>query len=68
MVIVTVASNEVTRVVLDGCYPSIRTALALIFVLRLRFSNVIRIGVIFLVSFVTLHSSLVLTSFIPVIY
>ena len=36
-----------TRVVLDGCYPSIGTALAPLFVLLVRFSNVIRIGIIF---------------------
>ena len=47
MVIVTAASNEVTRVVLDGCYPSIGTALAPLFFLLVRFSNVIRIGIIF---------------------
>ena len=47
MVIVTIASNGVTRVVLDGCDPSIRTALAPLFVLLVRFSNVIRIGIIF---------------------
>ena len=47
MVIVTAASNEVTRVVLDGCYPSIGTALAPLFVLLVPFSNVIRIGIIF---------------------
>ena len=46
LVIVTAASNEVTRVVLDGCYPSIGTARAPPLVL-VRFSNVIRIGIIF---------------------
>ena len=47
MVIVTGASNEVTRAVLDGCYPSIGTALAPLFVLLLRFSNVIRMWILF---------------------
>ena len=47
MVIVTAASNEVTRVVLDGCYLSIGTALAPLFVLLVRCSNVIGIRIIF---------------------
>ena len=47
LVIVTGASNVVTRVVLDGCYPSIGTVLGPLFVLLLRFSHVIRIWIIF---------------------
>ena len=39
LVIVTADSNEVARVVLDGCYPSIGTALAPPFVLLVRFPN-----------------------------
>ena len=47
LVIVTGASNVVTRVILDGCYPSIGTAVVHLFVLLMRFSNVIRVGIVF---------------------
>ena len=46
VVIETAAPNEVTRVVLVCCYPSIGINLDPLFFLLVRFSNEIRIGII----------------------